>query len=154
NPAITLGPAVAAVVSSQDPDTGQGNLDIFAVRGDGTLCTSWWRPSTGWAAWTPVGTAQPAPLQPQLFAVVSGHDQPTGFGNFDVFSVGTDGRPYTAWWRPGQSWQWSPLGKAFPPKPLRPGIMAVVGGTDKPSGLADIDVFATGIDGVVYTAFF
>jgi hypothetical protein len=69
-------------------------------------------------------------------------------GNLDLFAVGEDGVVYTAWWYEGGDWSavtadWRALGGSFPPGAP---ISAIA---KAPNG---IDLFITGNDGRVYTA--
>jgi hypothetical protein len=135
---------VAAVTKNPD------QIDLFAVGGPdgadgfGGVYTAWWNAAEGWHGWSRVGSgsfAQQTPVtavsknagQIDLFAV-GGPDGGDGFGGV-----------YTAWWNAAEGWQgWSRVGSgAFA---QRTPVTAV----SKNPG--EIDLFAVGGDGRVYTA--
>jgi hypothetical protein len=125
---VALRPAPAAVVSGHDPATGGPNLDVFTASSDGRIFTAWYRPGPGWNGWKPVAT-KPAgvKLQPAPASVVGAQNPGIGVGNLDLFTAGSDGRIYTAWWRPGQGWQgWKPVASATPGVKLQPAPAAVI----------------------------
>jgi hypothetical protein len=69
-------------------------------------------------------------------------------GNLDVFTVGSDGVVYTAWWYAGNDWSavvgdWRPIGGFFP---AHAPITAIAKSPNS------IDLFVTGNDGRVYTS--
>jgi hypothetical protein len=112
------------------------HLDVFAVASDGRTMSDWWDQSSGWAGWfhlsggiaSPGGTGSPV----TAIARYAGH--------LDLFTVGTDGRPYSAWWDQSTGWSgWFPLGDLL----CRPGstVNVVCRYTDH------IDLFTTAADG-------
>ena len=119
-------------------------MDVFATGVDGKVYTAAWQPSdggTGFRGWWPVagGLAKPgAPV-----AVVSRSSD-----KMDIFVTGTDGRVWTAAWQPSDGGNgfrgWWPVGDLH--VPAGSWISAVSRATDK------MDIFATGVDGFVYTA--
>ncbi len=124
----------------------RNDIDLYATGSDGRVYTSWWRDGDGWSSaddgrWSSIGGAFPdgAPV-----AAVTRSDK-----NIDLFATGNDGRVYTAWWRDGAGWssaddgRWSSIGGVFPPGAA---VTAITRSNN------DIDLYATGNDGRVYTA--
>ncbi len=135
---MELGPHIA--VTSRNP----GNLDLFTVGMDGAVYTTWWYAGADWAAvshnWKRIGGIFP-PGAP-ITAIAKSPD------SIDLFVIGGDGRVYTSWWYGGQEWSgindnWKSLGGFF-----KPGNR-VAATTRNP---ANIDLFALGRDGRVYTS--
>jgi hypothetical protein len=129
-------------------------LDVFAVI-DQAVATAWWRPvpTPHWQGWSQVATA-PAPLLSSPTALTNGQD-PSGQNNLDAFAAGSDGNVYTAWFRPAQGWQgWSKVAGVPGGVKLQPGLATVVSSVDSATGWGNLDAFAAGSDGNVYTAWF
>ena len=112
------------------------HLDVFAVANDGRVMSVWWDASSGWAGWFPVsgGVASSGGPGSPVTAVnrYSTH--------LDLFTVGTDNRPYSAWWDASSGWSgWFTLGSLQ----CRPGstINVVSRYTDH------LDLFTTASDG-------
>jgi hypothetical protein len=144
-------PAAAPIAVTARSDD---NIDLFIAGNDGTVRTSWWRDGEGWSGaeddWSSLAGmfAAGTPI-----AAVSRARE-----NIDVFAVGRDGRVRTAWWRAGEDWAGNDVdvngdGKAD-------GDWMAIGGSFSPStpvaavsrARENIDVFAIGDDGRVYTA--
>lgn len=154
-PAVRLTSDLSGIVTSIDRTSGFGNLDIFAVGEDGNVYTAWFRPAQGWRGWLPVATTPAGVRLEGVSAITSSLDPATGFGNIDVFAVGSDGVVYTAWWRPSQGWQgWRPVATLPAGVRLLRGISTLVSSLDRDSGFGNLDLFAAGDDGRVYTAWF
>ena len=112
------------------------HLDVFAVANDGRIMSVWWDAWSGWAGWFPVsgGVASSGGPGSPVTAVnrYSTH--------LDLFTVGTDNRPYSAWWDAASGWSgWFALGSLQ----CRPGstINVVSRYTDH------LDLFTTASDG-------
>jgi hypothetical protein len=132
------------------------NVDLFVIGNDGSVRTSWWREGEGWSGteddWSSLTGFFPARAP---VAAVSRAPE-----NIDVFAIGNDGRVHTAWWRAGENWSgidadangdgqldrngaWDSLGGSFAPGTA---VAAVSRSSE------NIDLFAVGDDGRVYTA--
>ena len=129
---------VAAVSRSMD------KLDVFVTGVDGQVYTAAWEPSdggNGWRGWWPVANIKAQPGSP--VGAVS-----RSANKMDVFVAGSDGKVWTAAWQPSDGGKgfrgWWKVSNITVP-PAAP-ISAVSRSTDK------LDVFATGLDGRVYTA--
>jgi hypothetical protein len=149
---VTLQASPAVVVSGHDPNTGWGNLDVFATGSNGLVYTAWFRPG-GWQGWQEVrpGTLPGGvTLQGGPAVVASYNPNNPGSLNLDVFAAGSNGLVYTARWRPGGWRRWRQAGS-----PPQDGISlqaspAVVGGNPP----APISAFAAGDDGQIYRGVF
>ncbi|WP_057176780.1 hypothetical protein [Paraburkholderia caribensis] len=120
------------------------NLDLFVIRKDGVVCTSWLAPGADWSGvdnnWRPIGGV--FPISAPVAAVARTPN------NLDLFVVGNDGVVYTSWLAPGADWsglgnKWRPIGGVFPAG----APIAAVG--RRPDNL---DLFVVGNDGLVYTS--
>jgi hypothetical protein len=129
---------VAAITRSRN------DIDLFAVGDDGRVYTAWWRDGDGWSSgdgrWDSIGGDLPdgAPLT----AISRSRDA------IDLFAVARDARVSTAWWREGDGWSsagrgFSPIGGDFA---VDEPVTAITRSDD------EIDLFVTGGDGRVYTA--
>ena len=123
---------------SRNPD----QLDLFAVGQDGGVYTAWWNSAGGWqpaAGWALL-FSDTRPFS-HLAAVSRNPDQ------LDLFAVGQDGGVYTAWWNSAGGWQ-PAAGWALLFSDTRPfsHLAAVSRNPDQ------LDLFAVGQDGGVYTA--
>ncbi|WP_255294263.1 M12 family metallopeptidase [Bacillus toyonensis] len=123
---------------------GPMNLDLFAVGNDGQVYTSWWHDGIDWSSitdnWRPLGGS--FSVGAPVSAVARGPM------NLDLFVVGNDGQVYTSWWHDGIDWSsitnnWRPLGGSFP---AGAPVSAVA------RGPMNLDLFAVGNDGQVYTS--
>ena len=120
------------------------NLDVFVTGIDGRVYTAAWEPShggNGWRGWWPVANLKTQPGSP-----VSGVSRSAN--KLDIFYAGADGKVWTAAWEPsdggnGFRGPWKVGDLTVPPAAP---ISVVSRSQDK------LDVFATGIDGKVYTA--
>lgn len=124
---------------------GPENLDAFAIGTDGRAYTTWWTArNNGWPAqWVQIGgTFTPGA------AMAATARKP---GNLDVFATGTDGQVYTSWWVEGKTDGWGDGGKWLSLRGNFPAGAAVTATSRKP---ANIDVFAAGTDGRIYTTWF
>jgi hypothetical protein len=82
-------------------------LDAFVVGTDDGIYTAAWEPafSDGWRGWWHINGGR-APQGSEVTGAVRRPD------HMDVFVVSTDGRAWTAAWRPGAPWGgWWPMGK-------------------------------------------
>ncbi|KAI9865068.1 MAG: hypothetical protein M1813_002386 [Trichoglossum hirsutum] len=144
------GSQVAAVAQSQD------NLDLFVVGKDGNVYTSNWTSTSGWSGtgtggWQNIGGNLPLPTpgeRPAEVVAVSRYA-----GAIDVFACDKDGRAVTCFQNevfkfPAPNAPWVNLSAAHP-APFTPGskVAAVKRTKD------NLDIFITGTDGVVYTAY-
>jgi hypothetical protein len=112
------------------------HLDVFAVDNEGRTMSDWWDQNSGWAGWFQLsgGIASPGGSGSPVTSV----DRYAG--HIDVFTVGTDDRPYSAWWDISTGWSaWFPIGDLQ----CRPGstVNAVCRYSDH------IDLFTTASDG-------
>ncbi|HTS29022.1 MAG TPA: hypothetical protein VMH81_24290 [Bryobacteraceae bacterium] len=114
------------------------HLDVFDVASDGRTMSVWWDAGTGWRAWFPLkgGLASGGGTGSPITAVArySGH--------LDLFTVGTDGRVYSAFWDVAGGWSdWFAIGTLI----CRPGstVNAVARYNDH------LDLFTTAADGRV-----
>jgi hypothetical protein len=117
------------------------HLDVFDVALDGRIMSNWWDVNTGWAGWFQVqgGVANAGGAGSPVTAVAR------YAGHLDLFTVGTDGRVYSAWWDGATGWSnWFTIGSIV----CRPGstVNVVVRYTDH------IDLFTTASDGRVMSA--
>jgi len=119
-------------------------LDVFVTGIDGRVYTAAWEPSdggNGWRGWWPVANIKAQPGSP--IGAVS-----RSANKLDVFIAGADGKVWTAAWEPSDGGNgfrgWWKVGDLTMP-PAAP-ITVVSRSKDK------LDVFATGVDGRVYTA--
>ena len=117
------------------------HLDVFDVALDGRIMSNWWDVNTGWAGWFQVqgGVANSGGAGSPVTAVAR------YAGHLDLFTVGTDGRVYSAWWDGATGWSnWFTIGSIV----CRPGstVNVVVRYTDH------IDLFTTASDGRVMSA--
>ena len=116
-------------------------LDIFVTDVSGRVMSAAWEPAftDGWHGWWHINGGLGAPGAP-VTAVVRGPNK------LDIFVVGTDGRAYTAAWRPDSGgWQgWWTIGTTR--FPARAEINAVSRSSDK------LDIFATANGGETLTA--
>lgn len=123
-----------------------GILDLFVVGNDGRVYTSSWVEGvTDWSGlgsrWRNIGGVFPVGAQ---VAAVSRKP-----GQLDLFVTGNDGRVYTSWWTEGVTdWsglgdRWRNIGGVFPNAAR---VSAVARRPDQ------LDLFATGNDGIVYTS--
>jgi hypothetical protein len=89
------------------------HLDLFAVRGDGRVYTSWFDDGADWSGlngWRPISPAGSFPAGAPVSALAR-------FPNhLDLFAVGGDGRVYTSWFDDGADWSgfngWRPISPA------------------------------------------
>jgi len=82
-------------------------LDIFVVGTDNTIYTAAWEPAfaDGWHGWWSLNGGKAA--HGSLVTAVSRRPD-----FMDVFTIGLDGRAWSAAWSPGQPWHgWWPMGK-------------------------------------------
>jgi hypothetical protein len=96
-------PGAPVGVMSRSPD----KLDVFVVGNDNTVYTAAWEPGVGggWQGWTNLNGGMSA-----HGTLVTGARRRPDF--MDIFTVGLDGRAWTAAWSPGQPWNgWWPMGK-------------------------------------------
>jgi hypothetical protein len=132
---------VTALWNASNPN----HLDLFAVRGDGTVMSTFWEPAKSWVSWfsiSPSGTASPNQPVRVLW-------NPSNPNHLDVFAVRGDGTVMSTFWEPAKSWiSWfsiSPSGTASPNQPVR-----VLWNPSNPNHL---DVFAVRGDGTVMSSF-
>jgi hypothetical protein len=114
------------------------HIDVFGVASDNRIVSNWWDVATGWAGWFNVsgGLANPGGPGSPVTAVAR------YAGHLDLFTVGLDGRVYSAWWNAATGWSsWFAIGTVV----CRPGsVVNVV------ARYADhIDLFTTASDGRV-----
>jgi IgA Peptidase M64 len=112
------------------------HLDVFAAATNGRTMSNWWDQSSGWAGWFQVsgGVASGGGTGSPITAI---HRYA---GHLDLFTVGTDNRPYSCWWDQSTGWSgWFPLGNLQ----CRPGstVNVVSRYTDH------LDLFTTAADG-------
>lgn len=130
------GAPVHAVSRSQD------KLDAFVIGTDANVYTAAWEPAfaDGWHGWWGLNGGVAA-LGAHVTAVSRGPDK------LDAFVVGTNGHVYTATWEPSlpDSWQgWTQIGNITVPQG------AAIHGVSR--SLDHIDLFATDVNGLVWTA--
>ena len=85
----------------------QNKLDVFVVGTDNTIYTAAWEPgfADGWHGWWNLNGGKAA-----HGSVINAVSRRPDF--MDVFTVGLDGRVYSAAWSPGQPWGgWWPMGQ-------------------------------------------
>ena len=100
--------------------TNPAHLDVFAVRGDGTVLSSFWEAGNSWVPWfsiSPPGTASPAQSVTALWNA-------TNPAHLDVFAVRGDGTVLSSFWEAGNSWvPWfgigHPVGNPIAPQHLK-----------------------------------
>jgi hypothetical protein len=121
-----------------------GNIDLFAVHGDGKVYTTYWNQAAGWnKEWFPVGKLSPFDVR-QKVAVVSRTPQ-----NLDLFIVGDNGTVYTTYWTQAGGWNadWFPLPGATTFDVTHQSVVAV----SRAPG--NMDLFAMHGDGKVYSTY-
>ncbi len=114
------------------------HLDVFDVASDGRIISNWWDVAVGWAGWFQVsgGIANGGGPGSPVTAVAR------YAGHLDLFTVGTDGRVYSAWWDAATGWSgWFVIGNLV----CRPGstVNVVARYSDH------IDLFTTASDGKI-----
>ena len=136
---LEVPPCSTATAVSRSPN----NLDVFVTGIDGRVYTAAWQPShggNGWRGWWPVANLKAQPGSP--VGAVS-----RSANKLDIFFAGADGRVWTAAWEPsdgGNGFRGRKVGDLNVP-PAAP--ISVVS-----RSMNRWDLFATGIDGKVYTA--
>ena len=71
------------------------HLDAFVVRGDGTVLSTFWEPSTSWVPWFAIGQPRGRPLSEQPVRVLW---SPKQASYLDLFAVARDGSVWSIWW--------------------------------------------------------
>jgi len=117
-------------------------IDAFWVGPDGSLNTSWWTRSGGWAP-TRFSIGDPAVKASTDGGIAAFGRHP---GILDVFFIGDDDRPHTTWWT--EQGGWATLSPAL----AGPASVDASGGVAAVSRrLGVIDVFMVGSDSRLYT---
>jgi len=120
------------------------HLDVFVLGNDGRVYTAWWHEGQNWSGgadnWLSIGGFFPA--NAAIHAVARQPEQ------LDVFTIGNDGRAYTAWWSSANGWSgindnWLSLGGFFP---VGGPLWAVARHPEQ------LDLFTLGNDGRLYTS--
>ena len=133
--------AVGAAVSAAWAPRQAGHLDLFMTGTDGAVWSTWWEAAPGWQKWFLIHPE----IKMHAGAAVTAlwRDQ-----HLDLFATGTDGAVWSAWWEASGGWR--------PWFLVHPEIKAAVGATVSaawaPRESGHLDLFMTGTDGAVWSA--
>jgi hypothetical protein len=128
---------------------GNEHLDLFVVREDGTVVSTWWEEAPKWQNWTEINPTPKA----NFGATVTALWAPRHKGHLDLFMTDADGKVWTTWWEEAPKWQpWFPVGPTPPVSP--PPLMergATVTALWAPGHKGHLDLFAIDADGTVWS---
>ena len=114
------------------------NLDLFEVRSDGAVYSSYWA-NGPWSTFRLTNTNL-APANAQVAAVSRTPD------NLDIFFIGNDGALWSSWWHTGSGWNTFRVSNGG----LAPPGARITATAKSPN---NIDVFFVGNNGAVYSSY-
>lgn len=116
-----------------------GHIDLFTVRSDGGVYSTWREDNGGWQKWFAI-TNSTRWISPN--SAVEVLNRRSGFIN--LFAVGRDHGVYSTWWGEKEGWQeWTRIGD----QQLAKGSQVTALLSDEPR----VNLFVVGVDGGVYT---
>lgn len=119
-----------------------GHIDVFTVRSDGAVYSTWSDGAAGWQNWFPISDSARWISSKAQVAVLNRRG-----GYINLFAAGRDQGVYSTWWGAKEGWQvWTRIGEQEVAKGSQ--VTALLSNEPR------VNLFVVGVDGGVYTTYY